>query len=164
MTPRRLTLPALALVLAACAPEPGPVAPPPVRHVEAVAAPVAAVVTPREERASRSSSRLKVSKSWSRGDWKRWPVRFERAALCIARHESINAGLWKAENPVSSASGAFQIIDSTWRVFQERANVKPRNRTAHASDAPPRRQARVWHVVWPTGKHHWRGTNCPGTS
>jgi muramidase (phage lysozyme) len=86
----------------------------------------------------------------------------ERSARCIAKHESWSAGLWKAENPISTASGAFQFIDSTWQAVARRAGIGTQYR--HASDAPPRIQAAVFaHQALNYGLYPWKGTNCPGT-
>jgi muramidase (phage lysozyme) len=53
----------------------------------------------------------------------------------------------KAENPQSSASGLYQIIDSTWREFQQTANQvyhpQPPWNYSRAKDAPPEVQHRV---------------------
>lgn len=163
MTRPVLAAPVLALVVAACAaPEPGPVVPPPpVRHADAAVAPVAAASAPRDERASRSSSRLKVSKSWARGDWARFPRRFEVAAYGVARHESMTAGLWTARNGRSSASGFAQWLDSTWRTHARNAGVKHVPPRAYL--ASPRKQARVFADAWTYNKGAWCGTGVRGT-
>lgn len=107
----------------------------------------------REEAANRPSR----SALWSRQEaWVRLVSR------CIREHESINAGHYKAENPVSSASGAYQFIDSTWRHYAK--NVPSARKYKRAVDAPPVVQDRVFllAVKW-NGLGHWVGTGCPGT-
>lgn len=81
---------------------------------------------------------------------------------CIRAHESDTAGGYRAENPVSTASGAYQFVDGTWRELARRAglDVPPR-----ASQAPPRLQDAVarWALEHGYGSA-WRGTGCPGTN
>lgn len=94
------------------------------------------------------------------GWWGRYSAKVERAALCVIRHESWGK-MWKGQNPVSTASGAAQWINSTWRVNAARAGVPV---TARARYAPPKDQAKVFAWMWTHGgKKAWRGTNCPGT-
>ena len=61
---------------------------------------------------------------------------------------------WNAQNPTSSASGAFQFIDSTWRTVaaQIGASQYPR-----ASSAPPAVQTAAFEHLWAggAGAHHW---------
>lgn len=119
-------------------------------------------VTRTERPASRTSARLSSDRRWIKGNWKRWGVRVETFAICVAKHESWHAGLWDAENPISSASGAFQFIDQTWQVMARRAGV--RHVPRHASDASARKQARVMaYAVRTHQRFHWHGTYCPGT-
>ena len=98
---------------------------------------------------------------WAAGRWDRFPSWVEQSARCIAKHESWNAGLWTAQNPVSTASGAFQFIDGTWRSVSARAGYGGYSKAKYA---PPHVQAAVF--AW-TATHHglspWRGTHCPGT-
>jgi hypothetical protein len=87
----------------------------------------------------------------------------ERAARCVAKHESWNQGLWRAENPntrISTASGFAQWINGTWRANAARAGVPV---TKRAKDAPPADQAEVfaW-MVTHGGKRAWDGTGCFG--
>lgn len=94
------------------------------------------------------------------GWWGRFPAKVERAAFCVIRHESWGK-MWLGQNPRSSASGAAQWIDSTWRVNAKRAGVKV---TRKARYAPPKDQAKVFAWMWLNGgKKAWRGTHCPGT-
>lgn len=147
-----------AVLLAGCA-SPTAVVPPAAVGDHAVVA----AVKPRPEPASRAKVRLSIaSSSWARGRWYRYSPRVERWAACVARHESLTAGLWRARNPSSTASGAFQWLDSTWRAHAARAGV------AHIPDraylASPRKQARV--LAW-AARHGqqqaWYGTGCDGT-
>lgn len=108
-----------------------------------------------------ASKPQKSNSSWAAGDWERFSPHIRAAAECVARHESWNAGLWVAKNPYSSASGAFQFIDGTWRASAKRAGVG--QQYARAYLAPPRVQASVFAYVWRTSPSAWNGTGCPGT-
>lgn len=102
---------------------------------------------------------------WSAGQWSRFPARVERSARCIAKHESWNAGLWRARyhGPIASnASGFAQWLGSTWRTHTKRAGVGTRYRAAYL--APPAVQAEVFAFqMLHHGLYPWVGTNCPGT-
>ncbi|MFV0317445.1 MAG: hypothetical protein ACK5O2_10875 [Microthrixaceae bacterium] len=83
---------------------------------------------------------------------------------CVRSHESDNIGPWPyiggygAQNPRSSASGAYQFIDSTWRTVSARAGYPG---YAKASHAPWYVQDAVaLHVINTGGRSHWRGTGC----
>lgn len=68
-------------------------------------------------------------------------------AACIRKYES--GGNYRAENPSSSASGAYQFIDSTWRAITGRSD--------RAKDAPPAVQDAAFYELWDGGRgaHHW---------
>jgi hypothetical protein len=77
-------------------------------------------------------------------------------ARCVRNHESADAGLYLAENPSSSASGAYQFIDSTWRNYASRLGYS----YSRAKYAPPAVQDRVFRLAASESPLHWRGTNC----
>ncbi len=77
-------------------------------------------------------------------------------ARCVRNHESVNAGLYKAQNPSSSASGAYQFIDATWRHYAKRLGYS----YARAVYAPPAVQDRVFRLAASESPLHWKGTNC----
>ena len=91
--------------------------------------------------------------------WAKFDPEVERFARCVAHHESWRAGLWTARNPHTSASGAFQYLDSTWRIQSHRAGVYG---FARAYLAPPDAQALTFAVnvsrynSWSS----WSGTHC----
>ena len=91
--------------------------------------------------------------------WAKFDPEVERFARCVAHHESWGAGLWKARNRYTSASGAFQYLDSTWRLQSRRAGVTG---YARAYLAPPDAQALTFAVnvsrynSWTS----WRGAHC----
>ena len=82
---------------------------------------------------------------------------------CVRRHES-DRGAWPhtggygAQNPRSSASGAYQFLDSTWRNVSVRSGNPGYSRAAHAP----------WYVqdavaLWlynNGGRSAWNGTGC----
>lgn len=82
---------------------------------------------------------------------------------CVRLHESMHAGHYKAINRAgSTASGAYQMLDSTWRSLA--AHVPGASKYRRAFMAPPVVQDRVF--IWAVthrGKGNWRGTNCEGT-
>lgn len=91
----------------------------------------------------------------------KYPASIEQFAWCVVKHESWNSGRWTAENPYSTASGAFQFIDGTFEVWLKRAGLSG---SRHAADNSPAIQTRVFiYAVTHGGKSAWRGTNCPGT-
>ena len=122
------------------APKPAPVSTPKPKPKPAVAAPA-------------GSGWAAAASVWD--DYPAWVGRF---ALCVANHESMNAGLWTAQNPYSSASGAFQFIDGSWRAYSRSAGLGGYARAKHA---PPVVQAQVFaHVVTEYGAYPWKGTHC----
>lgn len=62
---------------------------------------------------------------------------------------------WTAENPDSSASGAFQFIDGTWTWTLEEAGIPPL--WDRARDAPPIVQVAAFVHLWDdrAGASHW---------
>ena len=100
--------------------------------------------TPRAEPVTRSYTRPA-----------NWVYQF---AQCVISHESRNAGMYTAQNPYSSASGAYQFIDGTWQVASRAAGYPGYSRAMYA---PPRVQDAVfYYVVSHGGALHWRGTHC----
>jgi hypothetical protein len=80
---------------------------------------------------------------------------------CVRRHESATAGGYRAENPTSTASGAYQFLDSTWRTVSRMAG-RP---SSHAAWASPADQDAVaaWVLAHPRqtgGRRNWDGTGC----
>jgi len=75
---------------------------------------------------------------------------------CVRRHES--GGNYQAENPVSTASGAYQFLDSTWRTMSARAG---HSGWGHAASAPPHIQDAVAIYTVDSGwRSAWNGTGC----
>lgn len=85
-------------------------------------------------------------------------VRNHPTLRCIRAHESDTSGGYRAQNPRSSASGAYQYIDSTWRSVSSKAGYGGYSRAIHA---PPRVQDAVayWHINH-LGRSAWRGSGC----
>ena len=88
--------------------------------------------------------------------------------VCVRHHESDrgpypHANGYRAQNPSSSASGAYQFLDSTWRVVSSRAG---HGGYAKASHAPMEVQDAValWVISQPVkvsgGRGNWAGTGC----
>lgn len=82
---------------------------------------------------------------------------------CVRHHESDRGSYphddgYHAQNPYSSASGAYQFIDSTWRNVSGRAG---HGGYPTAASAPPHVQDAV--ALWlynNGGKSAWNGTGC----
>jgi hypothetical protein len=75
---------------------------------------------------------------------------------CVRRHES--GGNYQAQNPTSTASGAYQYLNSTWRTMSARAG---HSGWGHAADAPPHIQDAVAiHTVNSGWSSAWNGTGC----
>lgn len=84
---------------------------------------------------------------------------------CVRHHESDRGPFphtngYGAENPISSASGAYQFIDGTWR--SAAASAGESSYGGHAAWAPPDVQDRVaYHTAITLGqRYHWNGTGC----
>lgn len=84
--------------------------------------------------------------------------------LCIRRHESMS---YTGENPVSTASGAGQWLNSTWDGLKKWVKVNGKfvaKQYDEAKDAPAWVQdAAFLHVYKQGGLSMWHGTWCPGT-
>jgi len=77
---------------------------------------------------------------------------------CVRAHESDTAGGYRAQNTLSTASGAYQFLDSTWRNVAPKAGHPGWSRAIHA---PPRVQDHV--ALWlynNGGRSAWAGTGC----
>jgi hypothetical protein len=97
--------------------------------------------------------------------WRGVPAHTRLLWLCIRRHESMS---YTGENPVSTASGAGQWLNSTWDGLKRWVKVDG-HRVAvtydEAKDAPAWVQdAAFLHVVTHGGLTMWNGTGCQGTS
>jgi hypothetical protein len=82
---------------------------------------------------------------------------------CIRHHESDRGAYphtngYAAENPRSSASGAYQYIDSTWRTVSAQAG-HPGYARAKYAPAWVQDAVTLW-VYDHGGAGHWRGTGC----
>lgn len=96
------------------------------------------------------------------------------ARQCIIDRESRNAGVYTAENPVSTASGAYQWLDSSWRTYlpwaEKAYNVtlvspeeEARGARQHAAYASPYAQdvvASYALVYKPQNLRPWPYTKC----
>lgn len=97
------------------------------------------------------------SASWS-ALWAAYPAWVGSLATCVAHHESWSAGLWRAHNPSSTASGFAQWLNGTWKVQSARAGVHDSSRALYAS---PGQQVRVFaYQVMNSGAYPWVGTHC----
>jgi hypothetical protein len=75
---------------------------------------------------------------------------------CVRRHES--GGNYQAKNPNSTASGAYQFLDSTWRTMSARAG---HGGYGSARSAPPWVQDAVAIYTVNAGwRSAWNGTGC----
>lgn len=90
-------------------------------------------------------------------------VRLHPFLTCVRRHESDRGPYphtngYQAQNPSSSASGAYQFLDSTWRNVSGRAGHPGYSRAKHA---PPHVQDAV--ALWlynNGGRSAWAGSGC----
>ena len=79
--------------------------------------------------------------------------------VCVRNHESATAGLYSAQNPSSSASGAYQFLDSTWRVVAPQSGHGGYARAIHAPWYV--QDAVAYDVAITRGQRfHWSGTGC----
>jgi hypothetical protein len=75
---------------------------------------------------------------------------------CVRAHES--GGNYQAKNPRSTASGAYQFLDSTWRTMSARAGHRG---WGSARYAPPWVQDAVAIYTVNSGwRSAWNGTGC----
>lgn len=83
--------------------------------------------------------------------------------VCVRHHES-DSGPWphangyQAQNPRSTASGAYQFLDSTWRNVSARAGYPGYAKAKYAPMAV--QDAVALHTVNSGGKSAWNGTGC----
>lgn len=90
--------------------------------------------------------------------WSRNPVWIRVFARCVRAHESATAGLYSARNPTSTAAGAYQMLQSTYRVLARMARMPYRG---SAANAPAWEQDVIFvRTVKAGGTYHWRGTHC----
>lgn len=90
-------------------------------------------------------------------------VRLHPFLTCVRHHESDRGAYphdngYGAQNPYSSASGAYQFINSTWRNVSARAGY---GGYPTAASAPPEVQDQV--ALWlynNGGRSAWNGTGC----
>ena len=134
-----------------------------------------AVVTTATTDRQSDTDRYLASQRASRGGAPRWgdsghprwnnvPAWTRVFGLCVRRHESLTAGHYRAENPISSASGAYQFLDSTWRgiaYWTKWRGEYVARKYSRASYAPAWVQDLVFlHSVMRGGQRHWSGTGC----
>jgi hypothetical protein len=101
--------------------------------------------------------------------WAYTPTWIRSLALCVARHESIMAGHYNADNSRSTASGRYQMLQSTWDGNARWAKWKGRY-VARAYVGTPASSVAPWiqdvvfiHSIRHGGIKAWHGTWCPGT-
>lgn len=97
--------------------------------------------------------------------WDGVPRWIRDLGMCIRAHESHHNP--NAENPVSTASGAYQYLDGTWQGVAKWVKVNGVRVAAEyrrASDAPYWVQdAAFIHTIQRGGIRAWHGTGCSGT-
>lgn len=124
--------------------------------------------TPRKSRPAEWLRLARHYRDSGRPDvWRGVPKWVRDLGLCIRRHESINAGHYRAHNASSSAAGAYQMLDSMWQGNARWAKWQGKRVAARytaANHAPAWVQDVVFiHSIKRGGAKHWRGTGCPGT-
>ncbi len=95
-------------------------------------------------------------------DADRRSVQMHPFLTCVRRHESDrtypHTGGYEAQNPYSSASGAYQYIDSTWRSVSVQAGHPGYSRAKYAPWWV--QDAVTLHVFNNGGRSHWNGSGC----
>lgn len=92
--------------------------------------------------------------------WDTTPKWIRELGACIRQHESHHN--YRAKNPVSTAAGAYQFINATWRGNAKWVDGAEQYRTA--GSAPAHVQDKVFiHSIRQGGIDNWRGTGCKGT-
>jgi hypothetical protein len=93
--------------------------------------------------------------------WEGVPKWIRELSLCIRKHESLNMGHYHAENPNSTASGAYQMIYSFWNGNAKWVPVAKRYANGPAGNAPAHVQDAVFiHSILNGGVLAWKGTSC----
>jgi hypothetical protein len=93
--------------------------------------------------------------------WKGVPKWIRELSLCIRKHESINMGHYEAENPTSTASGAYQMIYRFWHGNAKWVPIAKKYANGPAGNAPARVQDAVFiHSIRNGGVLAWKGTGC----
>lgn len=101
--------------------------------------------------------------------WRTVSTGVRDVGMCIRRHESINAGHYRAVNPErnTTAAGAYQMLTGFWQGNARWAKWKGKfvaRGYSTADAAPPWIQDVVFvHSMKRGGIKAWRGTGCPGT-
>lgn len=107
---------------------------------------------------------VSTQRSWNStmSVWSHYPKWVHTFGLCVAHHESWNAGLWTALNQWSGsgASGAFQYLDSTWRVHAQRAHIGTQYRKAMYAPAKVQVAVFAYNVYYKHAQRAWWGTHC----
>lgn len=91
------------------------------------------------------------------------PDHMDPFLVCVRAAESDTMGGYVAHNPISTASGAYEYIDSTWRKVAPMAGVHGYSR---AMQAPPFAQDQVasFTIHAPAkqtgGYGNWKGDHC----
>lgn len=105
--------------------------------------------------------------AWQALHLERESIRLNPFLTCVRHHESDRgpypyANGYQAQNPRSSASGAYQWLDGSWVTVSRMAGHPG---YARAKDAPAWVQDAVTlyvieHPKQTGGKSHWKGTGC----
>jgi len=114
-------------------------------HVEEVARAEAEAAVIAQRESSQRSNRPADNRPTSPGD-------HSDTLACIRAHESDTAGGYSAQNPTSTASGAYQALDTTWDGYAGYPT---------AADAPPEVQD-TWarEAIAAAGTRPWAGSGC----
>ncbi len=138
--------------------------------IEALLSLALVILPPAEQTKSHGVSITRVESEWRDSGvqevWNKTDDWVRDFGLCVRRHESLNAGHYKANNPTSTASGAYQFLQSTWDGNARWATVAGQRVAVRyvgkpASSAPDWIQDAVFvHSVNNGGVLNWRGTNC----